>query len=75
MPEKIRLAKMLTCASPPWMWPTRALAMAMIRSVSLQAFISSPARKKNGIARMRNELIDAVIRCVSRARLMSVTKK
>ena len=34
MPAKIIEAKMLTWARPPWMWPTKARAMATMRSGS-----------------------------------------
>jgi len=44
IPEKIMLAKMLTWARPPWIWPTMAFDKSTMRSVRRQAFINSPAR-------------------------------
>ena len=39
-----------TWASPPRIWPTSDRANATMRSVMPQAFISSPAMMKNGMA-------------------------
>ena len=51
MPAKNMLDTIETCASPPRMKPTSERAKATIRSVMPQAFISSPAMMKKGIAR------------------------
>ena len=50
MPEKITLARMLTCASPPLNRPTSMSAKPYIRSVSCEAFMISAARMKSGTA-------------------------
>ena len=50
MPEKIRLAKMFTCASPPGTRPTSVSANLKIRSVTPAWFIRLPTKMKTGTA-------------------------
>ncbi len=55
MPEKNMFDTMVTWARPPRICPTSERAKATMRSVMPQAFISSPAMMKNGMASSVNE--------------------
>lgn len=61
MPEKITLARMLACASPPGIQPTAFLAKLKMRSVICPTFISSPARMNSGMATKVKESIPVTI--------------
>ena len=50
MPEKIRLEKMFTCASPPGSRPTSVSAKRKMRSVMPAEFIRLPTKMKIGTA-------------------------
>ncbi len=50
MPEKNMLKTVVTCASPPRMWPTRACDSSAMRMTTFADVISSPTRRKKGIA-------------------------
>ncbi len=50
-PENTTLDRITTCDSPLRMCPTSAPANANSRAVTPPVFMSSPARKKNGMAR------------------------
>ena len=50
MPEKNMLNTVVTCASPPRTWPTRACDRSAILTMTLAEVISSPTSRKNGIA-------------------------
>ena len=50
IPEKIRLAKMLTCARPPGNRPTRVSANLNMRLVTPEEFIRLPTKMKTGTA-------------------------
>ena len=50
MPAKIRLATTLTCASPPRMWPTSAVANSKMRAAMPPELRMLPASTKSGIA-------------------------
>ena len=43
-------AKTLAIASPPWKWPTQAMAKRMIRLATPPVDMKLEARMKNGIA-------------------------
>ena len=55
MPAMIMLTTMFTCASPPVIHPTRAVANRTIRAVMPPADINSPASMKSGTASSGNE--------------------
>ena len=44
------LNTVVTCASPPRMWPTSAWLSSAMRITTLADVINSPTRRKNGIA-------------------------
>src|ERR1700735_3112388 len=50
MPEKNMLKTVVTWASPPRMWPTSACDNSAMRTTTFADVISSPTRRKNGIA-------------------------
>ena len=50
IPENSTEVRMLTCPSPPFTCPIRALAKRTIAWVIPETFISAPARMKSGIA-------------------------
>ena len=50
MPAKNMLNSVTTCARPPRRWPTSAWARRIMRWVTSDEVISSPTRRKKGIA-------------------------
>jgi hypothetical protein len=50
MPEKNMLNTVVTCASPPRTWPTRACDNSAMRITTLADVINWPTSRKNGIA-------------------------
>jgi len=50
IPEKNMLNTVVTCASPPRIWPTSACDSSAMRMTTLAEVISSPTSRKKGIA-------------------------
>jgi hypothetical protein len=65
MPAKIRLATTFTCASPPRMCPTSAVAKVKMRAAMPPWFRRLPARTKSGMARSGKLSMPGAILCTT----------
>ena len=75
IPEKIRLAKMLTCANPPGKRPTVVPANEKIRRLIPAEFIKLPTRMNTGTATSGNESSAYIMRweTISKGKPMTKT--
>ena len=65
MPAKTRLAATLTCARPPRMWPTSAIANSKIREAMPPEFSRLPASTNSGMASSGKLSMPDVMRCTT----------